>query len=334
MLTVIISAQAVSASMKSDMPDALHKICGKALCQWVADEAKKAGADRIIITAGENTELVKSVMGDGYEYYEQTPDIKDAVILNGASPLVTAEEIKNNTVQENVITDRIQLSEAENVMRKRINEMHMRNGVTMHIPDSVYIEDGVEIGIDTEICPNVTIKSGTKIGKDCVIGTGTVLDRAIIHDNVDILSSVILESEIGNDTHVGPFAYIRPNCKVGADVKVGDFVELKNSTIDDSTKISHLTYIGDSDVGKGVNFGCGTVTVNYDGKKKYRSTIGDKAFVGCNTNLVSPVNVGEGAYIAAGSTITDDIPSDNLAIARARQVNKQVSEEWLNKKRK
>ncbi len=333
MFTAIILAQSISASMKSEIPDALHKICGKPLCGWVADEAKKAGADKIIIVAGKNTELVKNVMGDEYEYAEQIPEIKDAVIINGASPLITAEEIKNNTVNA-VITDRVQLSEAETLMRKRINEMHMRNGVTIHIPDSVYIEDGVEIGVDTEIFQNVIIKSGTKIGKNCVIGTGSVLDKAVIHDNVDILSSVILESEVGNDTHVGPFAYIRPNCKVGADVKVGDFVELKNSTIDDSTKISHLTYIGDSDVGKGVNFGCGTVTVNYDGKKKYRSTIGDRAFVGCNTNLVSPVNVGEGAYIAAGSTITDDIPSDNLAIARARQVNKQVSEEWLSKRRK
>ena len=232
------------------------------------------------------------------------------------------------------INDRIQLNEAETIMRRRINEYHMKNGVTMRIPESIYIEDGVEIGNDTEICPNVTLKAGTKIGSGCTIGTGSVLDRAIIHDHVDILSSVILESEIESNTTVGPFAYIRPNCHVGSDVKVGDFVELKNSNIDDSTKISHLTYIGDSDVGKGVNFGCGTVTVNYDGKKKYRSTIGDHAFIGCNTNLVSPVNVGDGAYIAAGSTITDDIPANQLSIARARQVNKTVSKEWLAKRRK
>lgn len=232
------------------------------------------------------------------------------------------------------INDRIQLNEAETIMRRRINAYHMKNGVTMRIPESIYIEDGVEIGNDTEICPNVTLKAGTKIGSGCTIGTGSVLDRAIIHDHVDILSSVILESEVESNTTVGPFAYIRPNCHVGSDVKVGDFVELKNSNIDDSTKISHLTYIGDSDVGKGVNFGCGTVTVNYDGKKKYRSTIGDHAFIGCNTNLVSPVNVGDGAYIAAGSTITDDIPANQLSIARARQVNKTVSKEWLAKRRK
>ena len=228
------------------------------------------------------------------------------------------------------IDDRVQLNEAEKIMQKRINEYHMRNGVTMRNPESVYIEDGVEIGNDTEICQNVTIKSGTKIGSDCVIGSGSMLDRAVIHDGVDVLSSVILESEVDEGTHVGPFAYIRPNCHVGKEVKVGDFVELKNSNIDDGTKISHLTYIGDSDVGKRVNFGCGTVTCNYDGKKKYRTTIGDDCFVGCNTNFVSPINVGDGVYIAAGSTITEDIPENSLSIARARQVNK---EGWKDKRK-
>lgn len=228
------------------------------------------------------------------------------------------------------INDRVQLNEAEKIMQKRINEYHMRNGVTMRNPESVYIEDGVEIGNDTEICQNVTIKSGTKIGSDCVIGSGSMLDRAVIHDGVDVLSSVILESEVDEGTHVGPFAYIRPNCHVGKEVKVGDFVELKNSNIDDGTKISHLTYIGDSDVGKRVNFGCGTVTCNYDGKKKYRTTIGDDCFVGCNTNFISPINVGDGVYIAAGSTITEDIPENSLSIARARQVNK---EGWKDKRK-
>ena len=228
------------------------------------------------------------------------------------------------------INDRVQLNEAEKIMQKRINEYHMRNGVTMRNPESVYIEDGVEIGNDTEICQNVTIKSGTKIGSDCVIGSGSMLDRAVIHDGVDVLSSVILESEVDEGTHVGPFAYIRSNCHVGKEVKVGDFVELKNSNIDDGTKISHLTYIGDSDVGKRVNFGCGTVTCNYDGKKKYRTTIGDDCFVGCNTNFVSPINVGDGVYIAAGSTITEDIPENSLSIARARQVNK---EGWKDKRK-
>lgn len=251
-------------------------------------------------------------------------------ILLKAGKKVGAYAIEDND-EIRGINDRVQLSEAEAIMRARINEMHMRNGVTMRIPESVYIEADVEIGNDTVIEPNVTIKSGTKIGADCIVGQGSVLDGAVIHDNVGILSSVILNSEVDEGTHVGPFAYIRPNCRVGKDVKVGDFVELKNSNIDDGTKISHLTYIGDSDVGKRVNFGCGTVTCNYDGKNKFRTVIGDDCFVGCNTNFVSPINVGDGAYIAAGSTITEDIPDKSLSIARAKQVNK---EGWTDKRNK
>lgn len=228
------------------------------------------------------------------------------------------------------INDRVQLNEAEKIMQRRINEAYMRNGVTIRNPESVIIEDGVEIGQDTEICQNVTIKAGTKIGSCCVIGSGSIIEDSVIHNGVEVLNSVILNSEICENTHVGPFAYIRPNCKVGKEVKVGDFVELKNANIDDGTKISHLTYIGDSDVGKRVNFGCGTVTCNYDGKKKYRTTIGDDCFVGCNTNFVSPINVGDGVYIAAGSTITEDIPDNTLSIARARQVNKT---EWKDKRK-
>ncbi len=225
------------------------------------------------------------------------------------------------------INDRVQLNEAEELMQDRINKKHMRNGVTIINPKSVFISADAEIGQDTVIASNVTISGKTVIGGDCVIEMGTKIEDSVIGNGVTITSSVILKSEIDDSTSVGPFAYIRPGCKVGKKVKVGDFVEIKNVTIDDGTKISHLTYLGDSDIGKNVNFGCGTVTCNYDGKNKFRSTIGDDVFVGCNTNLVSPVNVGDGSYIAAGSTITDDIPEKNLAIARARQVNKS---DWKN----
>ena len=229
------------------------------------------------------------------------------------------------------INDRVQLSEAEAIMQDRIIRYHMLNGVTMRHPQSIYIEADVEIGQDTVIDRNVEIFANTKIGQNCYLGMGSRLDKAIIGNGVEVLSSVVLESEIGDNTNVGPFAYVRPHCKVGSNVKVGDFVEIKNSVIDDKTKISHLTYIGDSDVGKNVNFGCGTVTCNYDGKKKFRSTIGDDSFIGCNTNLVSPVNVGERSYIAAGSTITEDIPEGSLSIARCRQTNKVG---WADEKKK
>lgn len=220
------------------------------------------------------------------------------------------------------INDRVQLFEVESIMRSKINTYHMRNGVTIMAPAVTYIDSDVVIGRDSIIQPNVHLRSGTVIGKNVIVGANSVITNSVIHDGVDIASSVIVDSEVCEGAHIGPFAYLRPNSKIGKNVKIGDFVEIKNATLDEGTKVSHLTYVGDTDVGKRVNFGCGCVTVNYDGKKKYRSTIGNDAFIGCNTNLVSPVTVKDNAYIAAGSTITDEVPESALAIARSRQINK------------
>lgn len=206
---------------------------------------------------------------------------------------------------------------------------YKENGVTFVDEKNVYIDDAVEIGSGTVIEPNVCLKGNTVIGENVTVGFCSEITNSKIADNVSIKHSVILDSSIDDGTTVGPFAYIRPNCSVGKKVRVGDFVELKNSTIGDGTKISHLTYVGDADVGKNINFGCGTVIVNYDGKKKHRTVIEDNAFIGCNTNLVSPVKVGKGAYTAAGSTITEDVPENSLAIARQRQV---VKEDWVLKR--
>ena len=203
------------------------------------------------------------------------------------------------------------------------------NGVVFVDERSVWIEDGVEIGKGTVIEPNVYLKGDTVIGENVTIGFCTEIVNSKIADNVVIKHSVITDSTIGEGTNVGPFAYVRPNCNVGKNVKIGDFVEIKNSNIDDGTKLAHLTCVGDADVGKNINFGCGTVVVNYDGKKKHRTIIEDNAFIGCNTNLVSPVKVGKNAYTAAGSTITEDVPENALAIARERQVNK---EDWVLKR--
>lgn len=228
------------------------------------------------------------------------------------------------------INDRIQLAEAEKLMQKRLIEKHMREGVTFILPETTVIEDNVEIGKDTVIYPNVYIKTGTRIGENCSVGSGTNITASRIGNGVVIKSSELIECEIDEGTTVGPFAYIRPGTKVGKGARIGDFVELKNSVIGDGTKVSHLTYVGDSDVGKRVNFGCGTVTVNYDGKKKYRTTIGDDCFIGCNSNLVAPVTIEDGGYTAAGSTITDTVPKGALSIARARQVNKT---EWKDRRK-
>jgi len=180
--------------------------------------------------------------------------------------------------------------------------------------------------MDTIIYPGTILEKGTVIGENCIIGPNSRIVGATIGNNVEVNNSVVLESTIGDDTHVGPFAYMRPGSTVGRHVKIGDFVEIKNSNIGDETKISHLTYVGDADVGKNVNLGCGVVFVNYDGKKKNRTVVGDNAFIGCNVNLVSPVKVGEDAYIAAGSTITEEVPENSLAIARCRQT---IKENWV-----
>jgi len=195
---------------------------------------------------------------------------------------------------------------------------------------SVYIGPQVTVGSGTLILPGTILRGRTAIGRGCEIGPNTMIRDCVIGDRVVVNSSQLNESTVEDDTTVGPFAYVRPNCHVGKGVKVGDFVELKNSTIGDGTKISHLTYVGDTDAGAHINFGCGTVTVNYDGEQKFRTRIGDRAFIGCNTNLVAPVTVGEGAYTAAGSTITEDVPPDSLAIARDRQV---VKKNWVARRR-
>ena len=212
--------------------------------------------------------------------------------------------------------------------RNAIIEKHKQNGVIFADPESAFVDAEVIIGAGTHIAPNVHLVGSTVIGNDVEIGFNTEIENSKIGDGVKIRQSVILDSEVGAKTTVGPFAYIRPHCVVGEGVKLGDFVEIKNSNIGNGTKLSHLTYVGDADVGANINFGCGTVVVNYDGKKKYRTTICDNAFIGCNTNLVAPVTVGENAYTAAGSTITEDVPADTLAIARARQV---VKTNWKRK---
>lgn len=206
--------------------------------------------------------------------------------------------------------------------RLNINIALMEAGVVIIDPDNTYIEEGVKIGKNTVIQPNCHIKGDTQIGEGCEIGPNSIIEDCTIGNETTVLISVLTKSKVGNKTAVGPFAYIRPNSEVGNSIKVGDFVEIKNSKIADGTKISHLTYVGDSDVGSNVNFGCGTVTVNYDGEHKYRTVIGDNVFIGCNANLVAPVKINDNAFIAAGSTITDDVESDALAIARARQVVK------------
>ena len=226
--------------------------------------------------------------------------------------------------------DRRQLNILNTLMRERINTEHMINGVDIPCTDGVMIGKDVTIGNSTRILPNTIIIGKTTIGSGCTIGPNTYIDNSSIGDDVILDNCKITDSTVESGVDCGPFVKVRANSVLKKGVHIGNFVEVKNSIVGEGTKSAHLTYIGDSDVGSNVNFGCGTVTCNYDGKNKTRCKIGDGAFIGCNTNLIAPVEVGDMAYIAAGSTITDDIPSEALSIARAKQVNK---EGWVARKK-
>lgn len=229
------------------------------------------------------------------------------------------------------VNSRAQLAQAQAVMFKRVLDKHMTNGVTIVDPSSTYISIDAVIGRDTVIYPGTMIEGKTEIGEDCVIGPNMRIGESIIGNGVKAQNSVITESRVSDNVNIGPFAYLRPNSSIGSGVKIGDFVEIKNSNIGNNTKIPHLTYVGDADIGSGCNLGCGTVVVNYDGVYKHRTLVEDNVFVGCNSNLVSPVAIRSNSYIAAGSTITEEVPENALAIARSRQINK---EDWVLKRKK
>lgn len=228
------------------------------------------------------------------------------------------------------INNRIQLAEANLIFRQRILEHHMLEGVTMLDPNNIYIDTQVEIGKDTVLYPGVILEGKTIIGENCVIGPDTRIEASSVADNVSITNSYLQESQVGNNCKIGPYSYLRPGTVLANGVKIGDFVEVKKSYVGEGSKIPHLSYVGDSKIGKGVNIGAGTITCNYDGVHKHPTYIGDGAFVGSNTNLVAPIKVGDGAYIGAGSTVTKDIPPGALAVARGRQKN---IEDWINHKK-
>lgn len=264
----------------------------------------------------EALKLVNNENAQG-EYY--LPDVIE--ILQKKGEIVSAY-VCDNFEETLGVNDRVALSQAEELMRARINEKHMRNGVTLINPATTHISVDAIIGRDTVIKPGVIIEGKTIIGEDCIIGPNSNIVDSRIGSCTTIQNSVVLNSTVGEDTKVGPFAHLRPDTELGNHVKIGNFVEIKKSSLDDDTKVSHLSYIGDAEIGSNVNIGCGTITVNYDGKNKFKTVIEDNVFVGCNSNLVAPVTLGAGSFIAAGSTITKEVPKDALAIARARQENK------------
>ena len=241
-----------------------------------------------------------------------------------ALPTADADEIMG-------VNDRVQLAEASRILRRRINRDHMLNGVTMIDPDQTYIDKGVTIGADTTIHPGCLIGGRTVIGCGCEIETGVSITGCRIGDDCHIKAASVLEdSELGEDVAVGPMAHLRPGTTLGSRVKIGNFVETKKIVMGEGSKASHLTYLGDAEIGRNVNIGCGTITCNYDGVNKHRTVIGDDVFIGSDVQLVAPVTVGRNSLVAAGTTVTTDVPPDSLAIARVQQVNK---EGWRLKKK-
>lgn len=231
------------------------------------------------------------------------------------------------------INDKVELAKATKVLQNKINKFHMENGVCIIDPESTYIARDVIIGMDTIIEPGTIIKGITQIGENCKIGPNCEFDNVIIKDNVEIKFSVISDSVIESGVDIGPYARLRTNCHIRENVHLGNFVEMKKTDFGKDSKCAHLSYLGDSIVGERVNVGCGTITVNYDGKNKFQTIINDDAFIGCNANLVAPLTINKKSFIAAGSTITKDVESDALAVARARQENKQGYAVVLEKQR-
>lgn len=259
------------------------------------------------------------------EYY--LPDVLEILRKHGEKVWAVAANDYESTLG---INSRVQLAGAEKILRHRKNIELMEHGVTLMDPDSTFVDADVTVGRDTVIYPFTWLEGSTTVGEGCELGPNSRFSDTKIGNHVMAQFSYAHECEIADDVIVGPYVHLRPGTQLAHKVKIGNFVEVKNSNIGEGTKLPHLSYIGDCDMGAGVNMGCGTITVNYDGKAKFRTTVGDKAFVGCNSNLVAPVVVGDGAYIAAGSTITKDVPPSNLAVARARQKN---IDGWADKRK-
>ena len=272
-------------------------------------------------------ELLERVRNDNAkaEYY-----ITDLIEIALATGLTVETSAAADWRESLGINTRLELARAEALLRERIVDQLMLDGVTLTDPSTTYVEVDVQIGEDTVLGAGVTIRAGTRIGSGCQIDPGVVIDASVLGDDVWVKPGCFFESaRVGDRCEIGPNAHLRPGADLREDVRVGNFVEVKNSVLGAGTKADHLSYIGDADVGAGVTIGCGAITVNYDGAKKTRTTIGDRAFIGCNSNLIAPVAIEPEAYVAAGSTITKSVPGGALAVARAQQ---RVIEGWRKKR--
>ena len=260
------------------------------------------------------------------EYY-----LTDLIAIYRRRHLVVASETVADPTEIRGINSRTELAEVGALVRQKKNEELMAAGVTLVDPATTYVDPDVLVGADTVIHPNVYLEGHTRVGAACEIHAGVRLVNSTIGDRVTILNyTVITDSTVGSEVRLGPFAHLRPGSEVGASAHIGNFVELKKTTFGAGSKASHLTYLGDATIGEGVTIGAGTITCNYDGVHKHPTVIEDGAFIGSDSQLVAPVRVGKGAYIAAGSSIVEDVPAGSLGIARGRQAN---IEGWVGRKK-
>lgn len=274
-------------------------------------------------------EALRSVGRDNAQGEYYLTDVVSAAFAAGH----TVCALQADSVEEvHGINDRVQLSAAAKVIRQRLNGELMRQGVGMIDPETTYIDADVQIGGDTILYPNVSLRGTTVIGRDCIIEPGAVITDCVIGDRVHIKpGSVLVDSKVGDNGAIGPMAHLRPGTILDGDNKIGNFVETKKAHLGVGSQASHLSYLGDAEIGRNVNFGCGTITCNYDGRDKYMTVVEDDVFVGSDTQFIAPVRIGRNSLIAAGSTITKDVPPDSLAIARSEQHN---VEGWAKKKKK
>jgi len=249
--------------------------------------------------------------------------LTDAVALLNERGRRVLAEVAGDAQEVLGCNTRAELAEVDRIFRDRKRRELMDAGVTIYLPETVLVDPGVRVGPDTVIEPCVHLLGETRIGANCAVRTGSVLTDAVLEDGVTVREhSVVTASRVRAGARVGPFSHVREGAEIGPGARVGNYVEVKKSRLGELVKAQHLTYIGDASIGRGTNVGAGTITCNYDGVRKNRTTIGAQVFIGSNTALVAPVRVGDRAYVAAGSTITEDVPADALGIARGRQATK------------
>lgn len=331
----------IAVVLKNTCPDTLKNmpLLGKVCIERMQKSIEEAGFN-FLGYKSENLENYQAVMeiGDCYPLLTKDDfiDIYDYFLISNETSIkffggfITKKyREKNISFEKHFSTTNAvkftfeTFSQITNTLQNKINSKHIKNGVLFIDKSSVYIDENVLIDKGAVIYPNCFILGKTKIGKNCKIYGTTYIEDCEIYDNVNIVSSNLKNSTIKTNCNVGPFAYIRPNSIIGENCRIGDFVEVKNSVIKENTKASHLTYIGDAEVGKNCNIGCGVVFCNYDGKKKYKTVVKDNVFIGSNCNLIAPVEILDNSFIAAGTTVTDNIPENSFCIGRSRQINKK-----------